>query len=95
MGKRKQARPSLQGRALLNASTSAQACLAGISELQAALACQEGETAWLGGAWLLTCSEEQLASKSLSLQILPMAFSHAAVLWQLVKVSSIWEERNC
>ena len=55
---------------------------------------REGETAWLESAWLLTSTEEQLASKSLSLPILPTALSHAAALRQLVKVSSIWEERN-
>ena len=93
--KRKKPRPSLQGRALLNASASAQACRAGISELQAAPVCREGERAWLEGAWLLTSTEEQLASKSLSLPILPTALSHTTALWQLVKVSSIWEERNC
>lgn len=95
MGKRKKPRASLQGRAWLNASTGARACLAGTSELQAAPVRREGETAWLQGAWLLTRTEEQLASKSLSLPILPTALSHTAALWQLAKVSSIWEERNC
>lgn len=52
-------------------------------------------SAWLEGAWLLTSTEEPLASKSLSLPILPTALSHTTALWQLVKVSSIWEERNC
>ena len=68
---------------------------------QASLSCRllpcagKGKRAWLEGAWLLTSTEEQLASKSLSLPILPTALSHTAALWQLVKVSSIWEERNC
>ena len=95
MGKRKKPRPSRQGRALLNASSSAQACLAGVSELQAAPVCREGEAAWLQGAWLLTSTEEQLASKSLSFPILPTALSHTAALWHWAKVSSIWEERKC
>lgn len=94
MGKRKKPRASPRGRALLNASHGAQAGLADTSELQAALACREGEPAWLEGAWLLTSTEEQLASKSLSLSILPTALSHTAALWKLAKVSSIWEERN-
>lgn len=56
-------RPLPQGRALLSALTCALTCLAGPPELQAALACREGETAWPEGAWLLTSSEGYLAIK--------------------------------
>lgn len=51
--------------------------------------------AWLEGAWLLTFSVEFLASKRLRPLILPMALSCTAALSELVKFSSIWEERSC
>ena len=64
-------------------------------ELAAALVCREEEMAWLEGAWLLTFRVELLASKWLSLLILPTVLSRTAAVSELVKDSSIWEERSC
>lgn len=80
---------------MLWAPSSAQACLAGNPELQAALGCREGKIGWLERSWLLTSSQKPVAMKPQSFQICSMALSRTVFLWDLVKGSSTCEERNC
>ena len=58
--------------------------------------CREmGEVAWLEGAWLLTSTVGLSARKRLRYTILCRVLSCTAMLSEVAKSKSIWEERRC